>query len=416
MRVVAGFHTRDDEWILEYKLRSLAWCDRVHVLIDRSPDSIPICEQFSNVTWEEWDNLYGLPDDGPEGPICEEGAMRQWVWDELTRDLATGDYVILGDTDEILTPDAVRWFADGPDPKVNLWYTHWVNLYRGAGQYAGGVVCPWSYERPGSNKKGAIIRYDESRIYRYDLNQQRHTRLEPSPLDTSRAVFDPHNKLTDNPLMVHWKWANWPRWQQTYQAGTEKYGAMFDGAEIKAAQDDWHWFAASEDMIANLPEPIAVVGNGAIDWQGKEIDSHATVVRFNNYKLHGHGHRVGKRLDLWVTNCWDDVEHRDYTGPILTCYTIDDQPHRVYQWLSHYPHMGVSRDDIFSDARGHTPVNPSTGFAFAVALSKAGKQFELYGFDGFKTGHYWNAYHRHTDTHQPTEALAIRSMEGATVR
>lgn len=416
MQVVAGFHTRDDEWILPYKLKSLVWCDRVFVLIDRSPDSIAICERFPNVDWQEWDNVRDLPDNGPEGPICEEGAMRQRTWNELTRDLSYGDYVLLGDTDEVLTPDIRLWLAYEPDQSVHLWYTHWVNLYRGAGQYAGGQVCPWSFERPQSNKKGAIVRYDPERFYRYNMEQTRHTRLEPSPVRTDRAVMDPHNRLLDSPKLIHWKWGNWPRWQQTFQSQTDKYGAMFANAEVKAAPDDWHWFTWSEDIIRGLPDTIAVVGNGAITGRGAEIDAHSCVVRFNNFKLHGQSEHVGKRTDLWVTNCWDDVEHRDWGGPILTQYTTEEQPERVYRWLSHYPHMGVFKSSSCDPARDLCKVNPSTGLSFVVACAAAGKRCDLYGFDGFKSGHYWNIYHKHTDTHLPRELDVLRGLDGVIVK
>jgi len=243
-RIAAGFHVRDDDWILPRKLDALRFCDRVVVLIDdRSPvaPTAKICQAYPNVITRVHKNTQDLPDLGPDGPICEEGRMRQETWDLLAE--SNPDWVILGDADEIPTPDVVEFLADPPD--VDLVYLDVVQLYQSSRHYIGGPDCLWSHEHPGSNKKGALIHFDPAVHrdggYRYDERMQRHCRLEPSPTHKARAVVNPRRIHVDQPKLIHWKWVNWDRWQGSFQAELPKYQRLWEGMTLKNTPEDWLW-------------------------------------------------------------------------------------------------------------------------------------------------------------------------------
>lgn len=243
-RVAAGFHVRDDDWILGRKLEALSFfCERIVVLLDRCEESTRvICQSFSPIVEVHvHENTLGLPDLGNDGPICEEGIMRQEVWDLLAR--GDPEWILLGDADEIPTPDIVRFLENPPD--VDVVYLDWVQLYRTPLQHIAGPECIWSYEHPASAKKGALVRFDrekqKSGEYRYDLKKFRHTRLEPSPVSPQRHVETLRHLLVKAPKLLHWKWVNWERWDGSYQAGLLKYRTYWDGMILKPTPKEWLW-------------------------------------------------------------------------------------------------------------------------------------------------------------------------------
>jgi len=245
VKIAAGFHVRDDDWILPRKLEALSsFCSRIVVVLDRPTDATrEILARFPLVEGHEHVNTLGLPDEGPDGPVCEEGRMRQRTWDLLAE--GSPDWIVLGDADEIPTPDVVPFLASDPD--VDLVYLHTVNLYQSPDRWISGPRCVWSPEHPGSNKKGVLVRFDARRHaaggYRYDPGV-RHVRLEPSPRSRLRHVLTPRHVLADAPKLVHWKWVNWQRWEASAQARLPKYQRLWDGLELSATPPEWHWQVA----------------------------------------------------------------------------------------------------------------------------------------------------------------------------
>lgn len=248
LQVVSGFHVRGDDWILPLKLHALSrFCSRIVVLMDRcGPSTEAICTQFPKVEAYHHQNTLNLPDEGADGAICEEGIMRQWVWDKLAE--GRPDWIVLGDADEIPTPDVVQFFqreARELPAAVELCYLHWVQLFKTPAEHIAGRRCVWSFERAGSTKKGVFVRFNPAKHaageYRYDPRKVRHCRMEPSPAHGGRAVVSPERPLIETPKLIHWKWVNWSRWKTSFQASLPKYQGMWGGMELKPTPPEWHW-------------------------------------------------------------------------------------------------------------------------------------------------------------------------------
>jgi hypothetical protein len=409
--IVAGFHSRDDDWILPHKLRVLsAVADKIIVLLDRSPQSEAICRRFPKVECHHWQSTRDVPELASGHRACEEGAMRQWVWDRCAA--FHPKFVILGDSDEVPTPDIRRWFASGPDDAVDCWYMDWVNLIGSAGKAIGGDG-PWSYQNPTANKKGAIVRYRRGREYRYRTDSIVHTRLEPSPVREAATVYDDRHRISPVRL-VHYKWANWQAWKQSPTASLPQWNPWPPAdAEIVDVPRSWLWRWDADELIESLPEPIAVVGNGPMTGHGAEIDGHATVIRFNNWKTDGFAEHVGSKTTVWCCNCWDDVAMRPWTGDMLTVTTDTEQYDRNSRWLGAYPHMHVPSWSWTDAVRRIKPNNPSTGLVLLHRLVMAGKRVDAYGFTGLSGGHYWDPEHVHT--HSGSSA-ALATLAGMGIR
>jgi hypothetical protein len=152
---------------------------------------------------------------------------------------------------------------------------------------------------------------------------------------------------------------------------------------------EWQY---TEDLLAALKEPIAVVGNGACfgESDGDEIDAHASVVRLNNYRLDGFERIVGTKTTAWGINAWYDVRYKPRGLPVFTPHHLDDHEGRVREWkdLNRCPHLLSAFESV---ERLFLPIvrRPSTGLAVLGMLERMGKKTRAYGFDGMKTGHYW---------------------------
>lgn len=398
---ICGPHGADD-WILPHKLRVLSsCCDRIFVLLDRSRESEAICRQFPKCVWRHYESReLPMRDDGPQ---WDEGAMRQMVWDWATQ--CRPDWVLLGDTDEIPGTGFGALPLCKGSGSVTCWYANWVNLCYDAGHAIGGPDSPWSFTAVGANKKGMLVRYDASREYSYRTLATRHVRLEPSPLHEFRTVYAPTHELGCVPL-IHYRWANWWRWQQSEMAALPKYQPWPpQDATIIDVPRHWLWLWDADQFLRDLPEPIAVVGNGPCVGQGAEIDGHATVIRFNNWRTSSD---VGCRTDVWCVNCWDDVEPRPWTGKMVTIFTDGEQRDRLSRWLGMYPHMHVPLGPSWVDAtRAIKPNKPSTGLVLLNRLRMHRKRFRAFGFDGMTTGHAWDPNHKHD---HPPEVEALRTL------
>ena len=397
-----------DDWILPHKLRVLSsFCDRIFVVLDRSPSSVEICNAFDKVEQRE---SASSPDDlsmGADGPRWSEGMLRQQAWNFAAE--CNPQYIVLGDVDELPTPD-IADFIDSicGDDSVDVWYADWVNLIHDAGHAIGGYCSPWSYQCPHSNKKGLIVRHVKGRPYIYDTDRTRHVRMEPSPLNATRALFDQRHMLAPVKL-IHHRWANWGRWQSMDMSHLAHYTPWPpEAATVVRVPRCWRWDVDADAVLAGLPEPIAVVGNGPCDGMGETIDDHATVIRFNNFVTDGFEQHVGRRTSLWVTNAHEDVAARPFNGDMLTIYTLAEQGDRIARWLGAYPQMAYPFAGSWVDAaRKWKQRKPSTGLVLLSRLIEIGKRTCVFGFDGLTTGHYWDARHRHNHEQEPAHLRAL---------
>ncbi|MEW6304181.1 MAG: glycosyltransferase family 29 protein [Verrucomicrobiota bacterium] len=146
----------------------------------------------------------------------------------------------------------------------------------------------------------------------------------------------------------------------------------------------------AEDLLLRLRGRIALVGNATPRRPfGTLIDRYDAVIRFNNFRLDGFAELVGTRTDLRCTTGWHDIEHRagllEFTP--FTAGSRESANLAAFNAVNHRPVL-AARTDIHPLAP-ETP-NPSTGLALVQLLQHLGIEADLFGFDGFQTGHYWN--------------------------
>ena len=263
-KIVAGFHARDEEWIIARKLHALSqFCDRIVVLLDKCTDRTEeVCKRFANVRVEHYRRQNtSMRNNGSDGPICEEGLMRQLTWDLCAEH--EPDWIILGDADEIPSPAIQGFLRTDAGLEVDVYYLKMINLYKHPQTYIGGQSA-WSPEFPRANRKGVICRWRPGVEYRYDLYKTRHCRLEPNTVDPFRAVEDDRHVLLGgilkDPVLVHWKWIHWQRWRRSTCYQDVKYQDYFRGMELEATRREWLWQKGPTDddslVVLHAWEPL----------------------------------------------------------------------------------------------------------------------------------------------------------------
>ncbi|MDH4051220.1 MAG: glycosyltransferase family 29 protein, partial [Rubrivivax sp.] len=147
---------------------------------------------------------------------------------------------------------------------------------------------------------------------------------------------------------------------------------------------------SAEAFLLALPQPIAIVGNGsAVRPFGALIDSYPSVLRLNNYVVEGFADAVGTKTTARVTSGWTDIEPRAGV-PELTPFAshrAESSAMGRYRQRGGGP-LNMPVTDIGSLLPGLT--KPSTGLALLALCSHLGLSVHAYGFDGFKSGHYWS--------------------------
>jgi hypothetical protein len=145
----------------------------------------------------------------------------------------------------------------------------------------------------------------------------------------------------------------------------------------------------SEDILRTLPRPVAVVGNATPRraW-GAVIERYATVIRLNNFRTTGFEALVGYRTDVRCTSGWEDIEHRTDCLEIspFTASAVESVNLPRFNAANARPVLTAS-----IDVKRHMPEvsKPSTGCALAQLLEMIDVPADLFGFDGFRTSHYW---------------------------
>lgn len=147
---------------------------------------------------------------------------------------------------------------------------------------------------------------------------------------------------------------------------------------------------SAEALLLSLARPIAIVGNGMPARRfGPRIDGYASVLRLNNYVIDGFETLVGRRTDLRVTSGWSDIEVR--AGVSELSPFRGDRPESA--GLVGYRQRGARPlalpDTDVGDLLPDVP-KPSTGLALVALCSHLGIDVDVFGFDGFRSGHYWD--------------------------
>jgi hypothetical protein len=167
--------------------------------------------------------------------------------------------------------------------------------------------------------------------------------------------------------------------------------------------DDW---SCTEQILLHAPRPICIVGNAAMKQQfGSAIDSYATVIRMNNFRIQGFETTVGSKTDYRCVSGWNDVENRNEH--------IEFSPFTAGAFESGYLDSYNTRNlrQVVTAVNNVHPFitevpNPSTGFALVQLFDMLDIPVDLFGFDGFQSGHYWGNQKLET-THSTKEIDCI---------
>lgn len=169
-------------------------------------------------------------------------------------------------------------------------------------------------------------------------------------------------------------------------------------------------FSTSEDLLKSLPQPIAVVGNGVMPRRyGEVIDSYATVIRVNNYRIPGREADAGRKTSLRCITGWPDIEVRNqYLEFTPFTHAAKESSH-----LSSYQNQGAA-PVIAANTDIHPLLpdipHPSGELALLALMAKLGVEADVFGFDGSKAGHDRQVKTACHATHSSPERDAILKL------
>jgi hypothetical protein len=164
----------------------------------------------------------------------------------------------------------------------------------------------------------------------------------------------------------------------------------------------------TEDILLGLRGRIALVGNGTPRHPfGKLIDSYNVVIRFNNYRIKGFEDWIGTRTDFRCTTGWDDVEQREGI-PEFSPFCAEAVESANLPAFN----KGLKRPVLTAKTDIHPLIpesaKPSAGLSLIQLFQFLGLRADLFGFDGFRTPHYWTQTATPT-THSLSELQIILS-------
>jgi len=245
--IVTAFHVRSDDWVLPLKMDiSLRYSDLVVVLLDRpTVDVATYIHSYVNnakVAAYSYMNTLDLPDEGPDGPICEEGRMYRRQY-ELAREAMSARghdtfWLIQCDADEVPTPELIGLLDWGVPlfegvPCAQCIETKVAHLWETPDQYIAGPDCIWSPEHPDSNWKGVVLLQQPGDDYTWP-DMYRHCPNTPENAEVRQLpCIGVH----------HYKWVGegMDRWDASNQAKLEKYQRFFDGMQLKPTPKEALW-------------------------------------------------------------------------------------------------------------------------------------------------------------------------------
>lgn len=174
-----------------------------------------------------------------------------------------------------------------------------------------------------------------------------------------------------------------------------------------------------EQLLRELPRPIAVVGNGPFgdgepEDYAREIDGSGSVLRFNEFYLGGPS---GMRdPDVWVTNgcALVPLAIASSGSPFpRTCspYHATDDDGRVLKWARAWGLEVILPEQRWADVARLLKPKPSTGLILLVALDALGIPARAYGFAGMQGGHWWDPEHEHDHPDERAAYAQLRTIE-----
>ena len=164
----------------------------------------------------------------------------------------------------------------------------------------------------------------------------------------------------------------------------------------------------SEDLLAGLRgRRLAIIGNATVTRDfGSLIDTYDAVIRLNNFRLAGFEPLVGTRTDFRCTTGFTDIEHRN-EHPEFSPFrdnALESTHLATFNRANARPVLSAQLDvhPFISETR-----NPSTGLALVQLCAQLGLSADLFGFDGFKSPHYWQLNANFRTTHSRHELAII---------
>jgi hypothetical protein len=165
----------------------------------------------------------------------------------------------------------------------------------------------------------------------------------------------------------------------------------------------------TEDYFSRISGTVAVVGNGVLRCEfGSLIDAHDAVIRFNDFVIVGYERWCGRKVTHWCTfgetsTCPMRRRYRARLRP-LSPFT-EDAPESSGLLPRFRSRMAFASRDYRLPFFGR----PSTGVMVLRILDSLGIAANVFGFDGFTTGHYYNPTFVHDPDHLATEFLYLAS-------
>lgn len=158
-------------------------------------------------------------------------------------------------------------------------------------------------------------------------------------------------------------------------------------------------YSCTQDLFRDLPNTILLVGNGKMENKAEIIDSYDFVIRFNDFKIEGYEHHVGQKVDAVSFHCSDfTLYHTKYLQPNFEKYlnkaylftTSDYYTHNSKNEILH-PHRDTKLFSVNNPYDYVSSSRISSGVSIALNLCLFyQRNVHLIGFDGNKTGHYYN--------------------------
>lgn len=147
--------------------------------------------------------------------------------------------------------------------------------------------------------------------------------------------------------------------------------------------------ATTEQLLLQAQRPICIVGNAKMQRPfGTIIDSYATVIRMNNFKICGFEEFVGTKTDYRCVTGWDDVENRNEHIEFSPFTAEARESSNLDLYNSHNNHEVITAAHDVKRFISEV-LNPSAGFALVQLFDMLDIPVDLFGFDGFRTDHYW---------------------------
>jgi len=148
-------------------------------------------------------------------------------------------------------------------------------------------------------------------------------------------------------------------------------------------------WATTEQILLQATPPVCIVGNAAATHKfGSIIDSYATVIRMNNFRISGFEEFVGTKTDFRCVTGWVDVENRNEHLEFSPFTAEARESGNLARYNACNKRKVITARHDVRKYISEVP-NPSAGFALVQLFDMLDIPVDLFGFDGFRTDHYW---------------------------